>query len=163
MSRFIAFLMGILGAVGSSQAPAFTQQYIQNLTGRVAELQTIVDRFDRDMADIALSRSEGLAQCDSGEPVVTSICAGLRDDVSRYETLNTQLAQLTTASDWERPVLLARDFDQGILESTYAAYEPAVPATTVGGAFALAGFAALWLVTSILLGILTAPFRRDRY
>ncbi|MEO1657879.1 MAG: DUF2937 family protein [Pseudomonadota bacterium] len=160
MSRFIALIMGLLGAVGTSQGPEFTQQYIQNLTGRVAELQNIVDRFDRTVADENMSRQEGLQACRSDEPILASLCGGITDDVTRYETLSAQLAQLTTASEWERPVMLARDFDRDIAESTYAAYEPAVPATAAGGAYALAGFAALWLVTSILLGIITAPFRR---
>ncbi len=160
MSRFLALVMGLLGAIGTSQAPEFTQQYIQNLTGRVAELQVIVDRFDRAAADDNKSRQEALDVCQSDEPVLASLCGGIVQDVTRYETLNAQLAKLTTASEWERPVLLAQDFDRDVAESTYAAYEPAVPATAAGGAYALAGFTGLWMVTSILLGVLTAPFRR---
>ena len=38
MSRIIAFLFGLIGAVGTSQAPEFTQQYLQNLKGGVDRL-----------------------------------------------------------------------------------------------------------------------------
>ena len=162
MSRFLAFLMGLIGAVGTSQAPGYTQQYVQNLTGRVDELRMIVERFDDQMADISRTREEGIAECSSTSNNVTlALCDGITEDVARYDSLDAQLRALNAASDWERPVLLARNFDRQIAESAYEAYEPAVPVSAAGGAFALAGFALFWGVGAFIFGLIGSIFRRN--
>ncbi|MEM9810703.1 MAG: DUF2937 family protein [Pseudomonadota bacterium] len=161
MSRFLAFLLGLIGAVGASQAPGYTQQYLQNLTGRVDELRMIVERFDDQMAMINLTRRDGLKQCSAtGDTVALALCDGINEDVVRYENLDGQLRALNAASDWERPVLLARNFDRQIAESAYDAYEPAVPVSLAGGAFALAGFALFWGVGAFIFGLIGSIFGR---
>ena len=50
MGRFLAFLLGIAGALVGSQGPGFTLQYMQNLQGRVDELTSIVEDFDTQVA-----------------------------------------------------------------------------------------------------------------
>lgn len=161
MSRIIAFIFGLLGAVGASQAPEFTQQYMQNLTGRMEELTQVVARFDEDAANSDMSRTEALAYCLADErPAGAMSCRGRAEDVATYERRRQQLMALQDAGEWQRPIYLARNFDKDIFESTRAIYKPAVPTTMVGGGYALAGFAGLWGLISLILGIVTAPFRR---
>lgn len=164
MSRFIAFLFGIIGALGSSQAPEFTQQYLQNLKGGVDQLEQVVARFDEDAERSNMSRRQALAFCQADErPGDSMSCRGRADDVAAYERYSRQLTELQTAGEWQRPIYLARNVDRQIAESTLGEFRPAVPATVAGGGYALAGFALLWGLAAALLGIVTAPFRRDRY
>ena len=44
--RLLALIAGAALAVAASQGPAFTDQYVQNLTGRIDELRPIVEEFD---------------------------------------------------------------------------------------------------------------------
>lgn len=161
MSRIIAFIFGILGAVGTSQAPEFTQQYLQNLKGGVDRLTEVVERFDADAALSNMSRSEAVEYCQRDErPDDVMSCRNRAEDVADYVKYRKQLDELEQADPWQRPIYLARNFDEKIATSTYESYEPAVPTTMVGGGYALAGFALLWGVISLVLGLITAPFRR---
>ncbi|MCQ8186579.1 DUF2937 family protein [Parvularcula maris] len=161
MSRIIALLLGLLGAVGASQAPEFTQQYMQNLRGGVDRLGEVVERFDQDAARSDLSRQEALDYCLADErPGGSMSCLGRAEDVASYLRYRQQLDTLESTGEWQRPIYLARDHDQAVLESTLEAYKPAVPTTMDGGGYALAGFALLWGVASLILGLITAPFRR---
>ena len=161
MSRMIAFIFGILGAVGTSQAPEFTQQYLQNLKGGVDRLTEVVERFDADAALSNMSRTEAVAACKRDErPGGVLSCKNRVEDVEAYTRFRLQLNELEQADPWQRPIFLARNFDEDIARSTFESYEPAVPTTLVGGGYALAGFALLWGVVSLLLGIITAPFNR---
>ena len=161
MSRFIAFLFGLIGAVGASQAPEFTQQYLQNLKGGVDRLTEVVERFDADAALSNMSRNEAVEYCQRDErPENGMSCRNRAEDVADYIKYRKQLDELEGADPWQRPIYLARNFDEKIAKSTYESYKPAVPTTVVGGGYALAGFALLWGVISLILGLVTAPFRR---
>ena len=164
MARFLAFLLGVLGAVASSQAPEFTQQYMQNLTGRVAELEGVVARFDEDAARSGMGRSQALDTCLRDERPEGGIsCLGRAEDVRRYERFRDQLAELDATSEWQRPITLARNPDRDVVMSTKAIFKPAVPTTLVGGGYAAAGFALLWGVSAALFGMIGGLFGRGRY
>ena len=162
LSRFVSILFGAAGAVTASQAPGFTQQYMQNLDGRVAELRTIVDRFDGRLAGFGLTRAEGLEDCGAATSasVFEVLCDGIVEDVARYEALTAHQAKLRAAQDWARPVKLAADPMMDIVDATRAQFEPAVPATATGAAYAGAGFLGGWGVLTMILGLVTMPFRR---
>lgn len=161
MSRIIAFLFGLIGAVGTSQAPEFTQQYLQNLKGGVDRLTEVVERFDADAADSNMSRSQAIEACRRDDvPDNVLSCRNRVEDIEAYQRYRQQLEELEGADPWQRPIFLARNYDEGVARSTLESYEPAVPTTMVGGGYALSGFALLWGIVSLVLGILTAPFRR---
>jgi hypothetical protein len=161
MSRIIALLFGVLGAVGAGQAPEFTQQYMQNLRGGVDRLSEVVDRFDEDAARSDMSRGEALDYCLADErPGGSMSCLGRAEDVAEYQRYREQLDLLESAGEWQRPIYLAKNPDDKVLQSTLDQYRPAVPTTMDGGGYALAGFALFWGIVSMLLGIVTAPFKR---
>ncbi|MEM9838053.1 MAG: DUF2937 family protein [Pseudomonadota bacterium] len=164
MARLLAFILGILGGVGSSQAPEFTQQYLQNLTGRVAALTDVVARFDEDAARSDMSRDQALQVCLADDrPNGTMSCLGRAEDVAQYERLSMQLSTLEATDDWQRPIYLARDYDPDVLASTKEKFQPAVPTTLVGGGYAAAGFAVLWGISAMIFGLIGGLFGRDRY
>ena len=160
ISRAISILAGAAGAVAVSQAPGFTLQYMQNLEGRVAELRTIVERFDANIAGIGYDRERALAECSVAEQLLGALCDGITEDIARYEVLRAHQAELLAADAWARPVVLARNVQRDVAESAYDRFEPAVPATATGAGYAAAGFAGGWGVLSLVLGLVTAPFRR---
>ncbi|GGY53722.1 DUF2937 family protein [Parvularcula lutaonensis] len=161
MSRFLALLFGIVGALGASQAPEFTQQYLQNLKGSVDRLTEVVARFDEDAMRSDMTRSEALNYClTDSRPDGAMSCKGRAEDVKDFERYSQQLANLQAADEWRRPIYLVRNYDKKIAESTLEEFKPAVPATLPGAAYALAGFALFWGGAALILGLITAPFRR---
>ncbi|MEM1409494.1 MAG: DUF2937 family protein [Pseudomonadota bacterium] len=164
MSRFLALILGVLGAVGASQAPEFTQQYTQNLLGRIAALTEVVENFDEDAARSGLSRSEALRRCLADEqPAGALSCRGRADDVALHERYKAQYEAIEDAGEWQKPIFLARNVDRDIFDSTLSIYEPAVPATIVGGGFAAAGFAVFWGIAAMIFGTIGSLFGGRRY
>ena len=164
-TRIVSLLAGAAGAVAASQAPGYTQQYMQNLEGRVAELRIIVERFDENIRRIGYDRAAALAECGEADParLIGALCDGITQDVARYERLSAHQAELLSAADWARPAVLARSFERDGAESAWGRYEASLPATPEGAGYAAAGFAGLWGVLSLVLGLVTAPFRREAY
>lgn len=160
--RFISVLGGAAGALAASQAPGYTQQYMQNLEGRVDELRVIVERFDANIDRIGYDRDRAVEECGTaGEDLLGALCDGIAQDLARYERLSAQAAALEAAPDWQRPLLLAKDADPDIARSTYEVFEPAVPATPTGAGYAAGGFAGIWAVFASLFGGLGRLVRRD--
>lgn len=162
VTRIISTLAGAAGAIAVSQAPGFTQQYMQNLEGRVDELRTIVERFDASIAAIGYDRDRAVEECLDAQQLLGALCDGVTQDIARYETLVAHQAELLSAAPWARPVVLAKNPQTDIAKSAYERFEPAVPATPTGAGYAGAGFAGGWGILTIVLGLITAPFRRRR-
>ncbi len=156
IGRFLAMLAGVAGALGGSQAPGFTLQYMQNLTGRVDELRPIVERFDADIASYGYTRNQALAECEISTGLLGALCTGYATTVRRYEDLSLHLANLQTAQDYARPLLLAQTYNRDIADSVMTEFRPAVPATLDGAAYAGGGFAVLWGGLSFIFGLIGA-------
>ena len=162
--RFIAMIVGLAGAVGASQGPGYTLQYMQNLNGRIAELRPIVEQFDRDIAVYDYTREQAMAECTTAEGLLDALCNGYETTIRRYEELTAHYAVLTAASDYNRPIVLARNLKRDIAESVMEEFEPAVPITGHGFAYAAGGFLLLWGGLSFLFGLfemMTGGRRRE--
>ncbi|MHA7871863.1 MAG: DUF2937 family protein [Hyphococcus sp.] len=162
MGRFLAFLLGIAGALIASQAPGFTLQYMQNLQGRIDELQPIVEEFDQNVGEYGYSRAQAMAECRTAEGLLDALCSGYLTTVQRYELLSAHLAELEAAGDYVRPLVLAKSQLRDVTESVYKQFEPAVPATVHGAVYAAGGFAVLWGASSFIFGLLGAMFGGGR-
>lgn len=162
MGRFLAFLLGIAGAVIGSQAPGFTLQYMQNLQGRIDELKPIVEQYDADMAAYGYTREETKEECRTATDLLDALCNGYETTVNRYEALVAHLEDLNAASDYVRPLVLAKTQMRDITESVYEQFEPAVPVTIHGFVYAAGGFALLWGGASFIFGLLGAIFGGGR-
>jgi len=158
MGRFLAFLLGVAGAVIGSQGPGFTLQYMQNLQGQITSLEQVIDEFDENVAQYGYSRSQAIAECTSATGLLDALCGAYVSAVHRHELLTAHLAELEAASDIVRPLVLAKTQMKDITMSVYEQFKPAVPATTDGLVYAGGGFAALWGGASFLFGLLGAVF-----
>ena len=153
MGRLLAFLLGIAGAVISSQGPGFTLQYMQNLQGRLDELQPLVAQYDADLTGYGYTRAQALAECDDAARLLNALCDGYERTIVRYELLSAHMAELQAASAYARPLLLVRSRMDDVARSTYGQFEPAVPATLDGGVYAGGGFAFFWGASTFLFGL----------
>ena len=163
MGRFIAFLLGVAGAVLASQGPGFTLQYMQNLQGRLDELETIVEQRDADVAAYGYTRTTAVAECRTATDLLEAMCDGYVRDVDRLAFLTSHMAALNAATDYTRPLILARSFDRDIAMSVKTQFEPAIPATVHGAIYAAGGYAVAWGASAFLFGLLGAMFGGRRY
>jgi hypothetical protein len=162
MGRFLAFLLGIAGAVIGSQGPGFTLQYMQNLQGQITSLKTVVEEFDANIAQYGYNRERALAECRSATGLLDALCSTYVSSVERYELLTAHMAELEAASETVRPLVLARSQMPEITKSVYEQFKPAVPATADGVIYAGGGFAVLWGLASFLFGLLGGAFGMRR-
>lgn len=167
MGRFLAVILAIAAGLAASQAPAFTLQYMQNLTGRVDEMRPTVQQFDDNVGQYGYTRSRAMEECGDADGLLEALCASYASIVRRYEVLQAHLDNLNRATSLERPVVLARNYQRDIVDSTISAYKPAVPTTIDGAVYGGGAFLGIWMIASVLFGGLGAIFggnrRRDSY
>lgn len=155
-----AFVVGALGgAVGLSQFPEFSQQYLQRLAGQVDALTVVVQDFDATANRNALKREDALSQM-QGTPFLVERQQDLRRTFLRHARLSDNLIALRAAGPLERMLMPQRLGDLETLEATWADYRPAVPVTLEGLAAGGIGFLAGGTALSGLLSMLLWPLRR---
>ncbi len=162
MGRFLAFLLGIAGAVIGSQGPGFTLQYMQNLQGQIDSLKVTVEEFDANIARYDYTRERALIECKAADGLLDALCEGYVSQVERYERLTAHMAELEAASDTVRPLILARKQMPEITNSAYEQFKPAIPATIDGLIYGGGGFAVLWGGMSFLFWLLGGAFGARR-
>ncbi|GGC96050.1 DUF2937 family protein [Aquisalinus flavus] len=160
MGKFLALVIGIAGGLLGSQAPGFTLQYMQDLSGRVAQLKDLVEEFDAGIARYGYTRDQALRECTDADGLLDALCDGYEVTVRDYLDLSTHLEELRATSDYERPILLARTYRENIVDSVMEEFKPAVPTTADGAAYAGGGLAGFWAIFSGIWALITAPFRR---
>lgn len=82
--------------------------------------------------------------------------------LARYERLSADLAALRSAGPFARAYRARRLGDAQIAEAALAEFQPALPLTVAGGAFAGAGFLGGLAAVGALLALLKLPFRWRR-
>lgn len=162
MGRLLAFILGIAGAVIASQGPGFTLQYMQNVQGRVDELTTIVEAQEEDLREKNYTRETAMNECRTATDLLDAFCSNYRMAVERLEYLSAHLAELESATDYVRPLILARSYDRDIARSVKEQFEPAVPATLHGAVYAGGGFAVAWGIPLLIFSILGGMFGGGR-
>ncbi len=154
MGRFFALIFAIAAGVGGSQVPGFTLQYMQNLTGRVDVLEPIVKKFDEDVAKYGYTRSRALSECNGSDGLLQALCSSSASTIEQFTQLSKHLAELRAAKPLMKPIALARSFRREIVESAKKEFKPVVPTTLDGAVYGGGAFAFIWLVCTLLFGLL---------
>ena len=141
-------IVAALAGVAFAQIPAFIQQYLQRLGGHVDE------------AHLNLSQITANA-------VVRTLDAPARQVLTvsleqRVSDLEAGEAAIGAASASVRPFIFARELDIDIAMATLRAYEPALPLSTAGLIYGLAGIVAGWLLYEALKVPVGLAVRRRR-
>jgi len=145
--------------VALSQFPEFPQQYLQRLSGAVDELRIVTFAFDLTAKASGLSRDEALAKI-GGSQFEDDLRRDLGANFKRYERLDADYKTLAGAEPLARLAHFWRFNDVDLARRTWDDFRPAVPVTSDGFMCAGIGFAAGWILLSLVLGLLRRPFRR---
>jgi hypothetical protein len=161
MRRTLSIIGGLALGILLSQFPEYAQQYTQRLGGAVDELRIITTEFENAATTAGLTRSEALERYRATkDSFIEGRGLSMAQTFARYEVLTATLAEIQGASGWERFTLLPKYLDTDIGRRTLEHFNPAVPVTVEGIAYAGAGFILGYLTTSGLVRFLLLPFRR---
>lgn len=130
--RLFPLLAGLLGGAGLSQAPEFAQQYTQRLGGAVDELRRMAAGFDADAAGLGLTRTEALAQLQTGGDMAAAQAARMQGAFDRLARLAADLERFQEARGLEWLLSAHRLSDPEIAEAAWAVFKPALPLTGEG-------------------------------
>lgn len=157
--RTIALVGGLGGAVGFSQFPEFSQQYVQRLGGAVDELQQFVAEFDADAAEAGMDRAGALADLAQGGTFGAARAETMTNTIARFDRLAESYRLIKDAGPFMRAYSVAHLNDGEIARATYDDFRPALPLTFEGLFFAIAGLLAGALSVGGLGALIRAPFR----
>ncbi|MHB1110615.1 MAG: DUF2937 family protein [Devosia sp.] len=161
MRRILGIFGGLALGLGLSQFPEYAQQYTQRLGGAVDELAIIAEDFDRAATAAGLTRIEALGRyAGSTDTFLVDRGLSMAATFARYQHLRASLARLRGANAVERFTLLPEFLDTEIGARALEDFQPAVPVTMEGFAYAGGGFLIGYLVVSGLTRFLMLPFRR---
>lgn len=161
MRRTLAVFGGGALAIMLSQFPEYAQQYTQRLGGAVDELRIVAEDFERGAGEAGLTRQEAIARYEAAaDPFLQERGVSMDRTLARYAELSAILARLRGADAWGRAQMLPELLDSEIGARTLGDFQPAVPVTIEGFAWAGAGFALGYLLVSALWRLLSMPFRR---
>lgn len=158
--RMLTMAGGLAGAVGLSQFPEFSQQYLQRLSGAVDELRIVAAGFDISAKAAGLTRDEALAQMRGGSEFEATLRDNLENSLGRFERLSADYDRLSNKTALQRLSQPWRFADADLARRTWDDYKPAVPVTMDGLICAGIGFLGGWFILGGLLALLRRPFRR---
>jgi hypothetical protein len=158
LRRLVFALSLVIGAL-ASQLPEFAQQYRQRLGGAIDELAAIVQQFDADARAENLTRDAALDRLQANaDPLASKRATAMRGSLARLDRLSEQQEAFSQAGPFMRLGVMARDFDPGVAQRAWQAFEPALPITSEGIVSGLLGF----ILGGGLLRMLAWPFTRRK-
>jgi hypothetical protein len=161
MRRTLGILGGLVLGAGLSQFPEYAQQYTQRLGGAVDELRIITTEFEQAAKEAGLSRDEAIDRYSkTGDGFIAARGESMARTFTRYEQLSATFADIRGATGWERFTKLPEYFDTEIGRRALNDYQPAIPMTPEGLAYAGAGFFIGYATLSAIASLLLLPFRR---
>lgn len=151
LARLANGLFAAAGAAAAAQFPAFYGQYLQNLSGRLAQVRADLAPVLDDARARGLSLGEYLARAErEGGELTGTLVAGYRSAHRALQRLENAHTALSEAGPLDRPLVLLRHLDWRIAGSAAEGFAPGLPLTAEGGAYALAGLllglGLLWLL-----------------
>ena len=159
--RTLTLVGGLAGAGTLAQFPEFSQQYTQRLGGAVEALGEVVADFDASAQAEGLTRAQALAEMTGGD-FVERRQADMQRTFERHAYLQSAQQALQDAGPFMRAYHVGKLTDTELMGQTADIFKPAVPVTFEGLVFAALGFLAGLGAVSLILRVMTAPFRRRR-
>lgn len=157
LRNLFCLILALLVAGLFAQEPEFLQQYTQRLGGRIDELTRQVREFEARVHAFGLTRDEAIARFRANpDPVVAGEAAAREADLVLLARLERQRANLQGGSELSRLMALVGELDADIARATYDDFRPAIPVTTEGLVFAMAGFIVGLTIALIITGIVGA-------
>ncbi|MDJ0610633.1 MAG: DUF2937 family protein [Kiloniellales bacterium] len=161
IGRILNGMIAIIGALGFAQFPAFFQQYLQRLGGRLDQARWDMQRTLDDATSAGRTLEAYIAELQTADSEAARLAA--RRELERLESfgaLQHAYESLALAGVWQRPVTFARNFDHSIAEETLRVFEPALLMTPEALSYAAFGMVlCLFLYAGGELGARKVAFR----
>jgi hypothetical protein len=151
LARLANGLFASAGMAAFAQAPMLYRQYLQHLSGRLAQARADLAPVREDARARGLSIPEYLdrAAREGGE-LTGTLVQGYRASLDSLQRLESAYTALRGAGPLERPWAFARHLQPEVLAGTLSDFAPGLPLSAEGGAYALAGLLAglglLWAI-----------------
>lgn len=151
--RTVNALGALAGAALFSQFPAYYDQYVQRLGGRLDQTKIEVARIDRAAEAERATRDDYIAAFEtSAASPYRRHGQIMRDQLSDLRRLGAAYAALRPAQPLERPLRFARHADAEVAVATGRDFAPALPISLAGIAYAAIGLLAGLLTTMTTRG-----------
>lgn len=138
--RLPQVLCAALGGLLTSQFPAFFDQYVQSLGGRLDQARIHAARIAEVASEQGLSLEAYIRRfADNIDPVVRSQADVMASTLADEARLSTAFAVLTQAPAGLRPFVLLRHLDLDVAAATADRFTPAVPLGLEGLVYAVIG------------------------
>jgi hypothetical protein len=139
--RAIAVIFGGLSAMGLSQFPEFSQQYLQRIGGATEEVRVIADQFRADASSNGYTVETALeAYAASDDTFLNDRAASVKLILEREKFLTEHYAALTNPSGFNKLISFSMVRDGDLATAAVADFRPAVPVTFEGASHAGLGF-----------------------
>ena len=139
--RLVILVFGLFGAIGFAQGPEMASQYEQRIGGALSELQTVIEQFDKDVAENGLTRSTALqTYAKATSPFLKDRGASMQLALDRFDNLTKQVRTLKTSNELYKPIYLSSNADQPVMTGMLQDYSFGVPATLAGIIYTAFGF-----------------------
>lgn len=140
IGRIVNGIAAALGAVVFAQFPAFYQQYLQRLGGRLDQAKLDVDRIMEDAATLGRTLEAYVQELlASGTDAARLAAKREMERMENADELAKAYEALSQAGPLERPLAFAQHLDRDLLQETARVFEPAVPVTPEGFVYAGVG------------------------
>lgn len=138
--RLLNGLAAVFGAAGSAQFPAYYQQYLQRLGGRLDQARLDVDKIRADAESLGRTLEAYIQELASSSTDVAKL-AGQRElaRVENAQTLETAYQALSGAGPLERPLAFFQQMQPDLAQETLKVFVPAMPISSEGFVYAAAG------------------------
>lgn len=161
VTGFIDRLFAAAGAIAFTQIPLFYQQYVQRLSGHLAELelQTTLLRQTAARSGKSLEAyiDKFLGSSDTDFSAQGQFMQGI---FQRLTELQNSYQALINAPDWVHPMYLLRYGDPDIARATLSHFEPGLSFSVESAVYALLGLAVGLGIFRMIKGCLSI-FKRD--
>jgi hypothetical protein len=155
-------LAAVAGAVLVSQFPAFFDQYLQSLGGRLDQARLHAGRIATAARESGLEIAAYLARfAESSDPAIRAQGDVTAAALADAERLNAAYGVLANSATGARPFALMRHLDGDVAAATAERFAPAAPLTLEGLIYAALG-ALLTLAAIHGIGVVSRRVRQRR-
>ncbi len=140
LQRFISGFAAAAGAALAAQFPAFFDQYLQSLGGRLDQARLHARRIREAAGDNGLELTAYLARlAENPDPVARAQGEVAGAALADAERLAVAYSALTEAAPAIRPLVLVQNLDAAVAGATALRFAPAAPLSAEGLIYAAAG------------------------
>ncbi len=166
IGRIADALAGTAGAALLAQFPAFYQQYVQRLGGRLDQALLAVERLQEAAKEQGLSLSGYVRYfLEANDPVFRREGQNLVATLTEAQDLKEAHTALSEASPLSRPMVFLDHLDPDLVRATFDRYLPALPLDSEGLVYAAIGLVLGLVLLASCQGcgrLVTRPLRRRK-